>query len=56
MLKALSKLFLLPGTMVIQQLGISLEEDGGIFRSMVNMLFWGAIFTPIVLALVLAGM
>ncbi|MEQ3746346.1 MAG: hypothetical protein ABNH53_08970 [Henriciella sp.] len=47
-LKALAKLFLLPGTIAIHVVGITIEEDGGIFRSMVNMLFWGALLTPVI--------
>lgn len=36
-------LFLLPGNLALQKCGISIEEDGGVFRSFVNMCFWGAI-------------
>lgn len=39
----LAALFLLPGTLVIQSLGVTVENDGGIFRSLINMLFWGFI-------------
>ncbi|MCZ4280294.1 hypothetical protein O4H49_05870 [Kiloniella laminariae] len=35
--------FLLPGDLVIKKLDISLEEDGGILRSFVNMCFWGIV-------------
>ncbi len=41
LLEGLLKLFLLPGTIVIKKLGISIEEDGGIMRSLINMIFWG---------------
>ena len=48
--KALAALFLLPGTMVINMIGISVEEDGGILRSFINMCFWGVIVTWITLS------
>jgi len=35
-------LFLLPGTLVMGVFGLKVENDGGIFRSLINMLFWGA--------------
>jgi len=43
-LSALTNLFLLPGTITLSMLNISVESDGGVFRSMINMLFWGFIF------------
>ena len=36
-------LFLMPGTLVMGLLGLKVENDGGIFRSLINMLFWGAL-------------
>ncbi len=36
--------FLFPGTLVLRQLGVSVEDDGGILRSFINMCFWGTIF------------
>jgi len=42
-LRGLASLFLLPGTLVINALGVSVEDDGGILRSFVNMIFWGVI-------------
>lgn len=39
----LLKLFLMPGTLVLNRLGVSIEEDGGVMRSFVNMCFWGTI-------------
>lgn len=42
-LRALTTLFLLPGTLVLTSLNINIEEDGGVFRSMINMIFWGFI-------------
>ena len=41
MIKFLSALFLFPGTLLINAIGISAEEDGGILRGMTNMIFWG---------------
>lgn len=52
-LNMLVKLFLLPGTLAINAIGISVEEDGGIFRSLINMLFWGALAIPPVLGFAL---
>jgi len=46
-LRFLTTLFLLPGTLVLKSLNISEEDDGGIFRSMINMIFWG-IFVVII--------
>ena len=43
LLEWLLKIFLFPGTVVLNKLGISVEEDGGILRSLVNMIFWGII-------------
>ncbi|RLQ89494.1 hypothetical protein D8780_07940 [Notoacmeibacter ruber] len=45
------KLFLLPGDLVRRRLGISIEEDGGIIRSFVNMCVWGVLLTVLVLNL-----
>ncbi len=52
-LNVLVKLFLLPGSLVVRALGLSLEEDGGILRSLINMLFWGALLTPLILIIAL---
>jgi len=35
--------FLFPGNIVVQKLGISVEEDGGILRSFINMCVWGIV-------------
>lgn len=40
---ALLTAFLWPGDYVRRRLGIDLEQDGGIVRSFVNMVFWGAV-------------
>ena len=33
----------LPGDIVIKLLGLNVETDGGIFRTMINTCFWGAV-------------
>ncbi|MFD0915423.1 hypothetical protein ACFQ14_03285 [Pseudahrensia aquimaris] len=48
-LKALSNLFFLPGTLVLHALGISVEDDSGILRSLLNSFFWGAVALAIAL-------
>jgi hypothetical protein len=40
-LRGLTTLFLLPGTLVLGAMDISVESDGGVFRSLMNMIFWG---------------
>lgn len=40
-LRGLTTLFLLPGTLVLGALNIETENDGGVFRSLINMIFWG---------------
>ncbi len=42
-LSALVQFLLLPGTLVLNALGVSVENDGGIFRSLINMIVWGFI-------------
>ncbi len=42
-LRVLGNLFLLPGTIAMGLFNLSVENDGGIFRSLINMLFWGAL-------------
>ncbi len=37
------KVFLWPGDVVRRRLGISVDQDGGIIRSFVNMVFWGGL-------------
>jgi len=53
LLNGLARIFLFPGTFALSNINISNEEDGGIFRSMINMIFWGIILVPIVLAIYL---
>lgn len=48
-LRALTYIFLLPGDIVRRQLGMTVEEDGGILRSFINMCVWGALLTGIAL-------
>lgn len=52
-LKALLFLFLLPGDLVINRIGITPEQDGGIIRSTVNMIFWGLLIFLIMLPTVI---
>lgn len=42
-LRAILKVFLLPGTLFLERIGVNIEEDGGVMRSFINMCFWGAI-------------
>ena len=53
LLRGILALFLLPGNLVINAIGISIEEDGGIIRSFVNMLFWGVLLFLISLPFIL---
>jgi hypothetical protein len=48
-MKPLVWLFLLPGDVVRRRLGITVEEDGGMIRSFVNMCVWGAIALSVAL-------
>jgi hypothetical protein len=41
LLNGLVWIFLAPGDLVRRRLGITVEEDGGLIRSFVNMCFWG---------------
>ncbi|MGJ8561205.1 MAG: hypothetical protein ACSHX3_13300 [Litorimonas sp.] len=43
LLRLMAKIFLFPGTAALSSLNITVESDGGIFRSMINMIFWGII-------------
>lgn len=43
LLRGLTTLFLLPGTLVLGVLNIPVESDAGVLRSLVNMLFWGVV-------------
>lgn len=47
-LKIVSKIFLLPGSLVIGKLGIT-QEQSGFFSSIINVMFWGAISYSILL-------
>ena len=35
--------FFMPGTFVLDKMGVSIEDDGGILRSFINMCFWGTL-------------
>lgn len=48
-LKRMGDLFLLPGTLVLQSMGVSVEDDGGLFRSFINMCFWGVVVVAVAL-------
>ncbi len=43
LLKILLAIFMLPGNLMLSKFKISEAEDGGIFRSMINMLVWGVV-------------
>ena len=42
-LRGLATLFLLPGTIVLNAIDVTVEEDGGVLRSFINMIFWGIV-------------
>lgn len=48
-LKMMTDLLFLPGTLVLKRLNISVEEDGGIIRSFINSSFWGAVILGLAL-------
>jgi hypothetical protein len=43
LLKFVTDVFLWPGEMVRRMLGITMDEDNGILRSLINMIFWGIV-------------
>lgn len=47
--KLITFIFLLPGDIVRRQLNMTVEEDGGILRSFINMCFWGALLAGLAL-------
>ncbi|MCA0401369.1 MAG: hypothetical protein LCH38_11200 [Proteobacteria bacterium] len=47
--RGLVHLFLAPGDLVRRQLGITVEQDGGLIRSFINMCFWGLIVVVLML-------
>lgn len=51
--KILTRMFLMPGTLVLGMVNVSEEEDGGVFRSLVNMIFWGIVCVLITLPIVI---
>jgi len=46
------KIFFYPGNYVIRKAGITIEEDGGILRSFVNMCVWSLVVVVCVAAFV----
>lgn len=52
-LRAFTKLFLFPGSLALSLLDIPVDSDGGIFRSLINMLFWGLLGAMILLPILL---
>ena len=53
LLRLFANSFLLPGTLVLNAMDITVENDGGIFRSLINMIFWGIIGVMIILPIML---
>jgi len=51
-LKILPAIFLLPGNLVLSGINVTVTEDSGMLRSMVNMLFWGFVAVIVTLPLV----
>jgi hypothetical protein len=47
MLKALLRLFLLPGQLASNALGAKAEDDRATVRVMMNMLFWNTVFVVV---------
>jgi len=43
LLRLIGDIFFWPGDVVRRSLGITVEEDGGIIRSFVNMIVWGVV-------------
>lgn len=43
LLNGLIWIFLAPGDLVRRKLGITVDEDGGLIRSFINMCFWGIV-------------
>ena len=48
----LIKGFLLPGTLVLKWIGITVDEDGGVLRSFINMCFWGVVLVWVTLTFI----
>ncbi len=48
-LRFLTNIMFLPGTIVLSMLGVTIEEDSGILRSFINSIFWGVIILLIAL-------
>ena len=52
-LNIIAQLFLLPGTLVLGMLNIDIEQDGGVFRSLINMIFWGVVIVLFALPIII---
>ncbi|MGJ8562407.1 MAG: hypothetical protein ACSHXY_02535 [Alphaproteobacteria bacterium] len=52
-LKFLGAAFLFPGTLVLGAFNITEEPDGGVFRSLINMIFWGVVCVFVTLPIVI---
>lgn len=52
-LKTIGAIFLFPGNLALSMAGVSLEQDGGVFRSLINMIVWGMVGAAIVLPMVM---
>jgi len=51
LLRGIAAIFLFPGTLLINALGVTVEQDGGVLRSFVNMVFWGIVLLPLIFML-----
>ncbi|MGB8816565.1 MAG: hypothetical protein WCC66_01440 [Rhizobiaceae bacterium] len=38
-----------PGDFLLRKIGITVDEDSGVFRSFINASFWGIVILPIAL-------
>lgn len=52
-LNFIAQLFLLPGTLALGVLNIEVEQDGGVFRSLINMIFWGVVIVLFALPVII---
>ena len=41
------KILFWPGDFILRKIGVSVEEDSGIFRSFINASFWGIVLLPL---------
>ncbi|MFT5508179.1 MAG: hypothetical protein ACI89J_001253 [Hyphomicrobiaceae bacterium] len=52
LLRIIVDVFLWPGDQARKALGITVEQDGGLLRSLINMLVWGTVSLGIALMIV----